>query len=47
MELIERLRRAATAMEEWDSSMNPPYSDWSTLMEEAADVLESLTEEED
>jgi hypothetical protein len=39
--LIERLRRAATACEEWPLTEPPPLTAWATLMAEAADALET------
>lgn len=44
--LIERLRRVATICSEWDLSDTPPFADWSELMDEAADALEAMEEED-
>ena len=45
-DLILRLRRTATVIDAWDLQDNPPLTDWSALMDDAADALEALTEEE-
>ena len=44
--LIERLRAVATLMTEWDTNVNPPLTDWADLMDEAADALEAVEEDE-
>ena len=38
-DLIERLRSAATAASGWDPTDNAPYTEWSDLLDEAADAL--------
>ena len=39
-QLIERLRRVAVEVSEWDPEINAPYNDWADLMDEAARALE-------
>lgn len=39
MTLIERLRAAAVEMSKWDPDLNPPFSRWSDLVDEAAEAL--------
>jgi hypothetical protein len=38
--LVERLRTAAFECSAWDSRDTPRYTEWSELMDEAADALE-------
>jgi hypothetical protein len=40
IDLRKRLRAAAIECSEWDVDLNPPFTDWSMLMEEAADALD-------
>jgi hypothetical protein len=40
--LIDRLRRVATMIDNWNREINPPYTDWSALMDQAADAIEAL-----
>ena len=42
MNLIERLRQAAAECSGWDVGLNPPLTEWSDLMDEAASELERM-----
>jgi hypothetical protein len=44
-DLRARLRRAADECSAWDPDMNPPLTDWSMLMEEAADALDEAEDD--
>jgi len=46
-QLIDRLRRVATMIDGWNSEINPPLTDWSALMDMAADAIEALEAEEE
>ena len=43
--LVKRLRRAADAISDWDPDERPLYTDWSSLMEDAADAIEALEDD--
>jgi hypothetical protein len=45
--LIDRLRRVATMIDNWNREINPPYTDWSALMDQAADAIEALEADDD
>lgn len=40
--LIQRLRAAAQECSAWDINLNPPYTSWSDLLDEAADAIASM-----
>lgn len=42
MTLVERLRQAAAECSGWDTGLNPPFTEWSDLMDEAANKLEQI-----
>ena len=44
-DLRQRLRLAADECSAWDTDLNPPYTDWSMLMEEAADALDEVEDD--
>jgi hypothetical protein len=44
--LRKRLRAAAIECSAWDTDLNPPFTDWSMLMEEAADALDEAEDDE-
>jgi hypothetical protein len=45
--LIKRLRNTANAVVDWDDdNLNPPFTEWAALLDEAADALEAFEEDE-
>jgi len=44
-DLRARLRATAIECSAWDTDLNPPYTDWSMLMEEAADALDEAEDD--
>lgn len=44
--LIERLRQAAAECSGWDG-FNPPFTEWSDLMDEAATAIDTAAREMD
>jgi hypothetical protein len=45
--IVERLRDTAQHCSSWSiDSDTPPFADWADLMDEAAEIIEGLLEEE-
>lgn len=44
--LIQKLRHAADECSAWDTGLNPPFSEWSGLMEVAATALQEAEDDE-
>jgi hypothetical protein len=44
-DLVNRLRQAAAECSSWDNGLNPPLTEWSDLMDEAANAIEELEDD--
>jgi hypothetical protein len=43
--LVTKLRRASQEATDWDHDINPPLTEWSGLLENAANMIEELLDD--